>query len=139
MQKLNRHQVEYARRKTLRQIVPLKVDAVREITRRGVHRRPVQCGLRDVRRRHMPAVLGEPHRIGALAATEIECAARRHGLDQLGQPDVHPSTPYPFACTVVLFPGLLCLRHFHAVTLPAARWWWQAYLPCWQKTASMCW
>jgi hypothetical protein len=121
MEKLRRHQLEYATRKAPVQIVALKVDTIGEIADHCVGRCPIQCGLRDVHRRHVPAVLGEPHRVGSLTATEIERAARRHRLDHLGQPDVHPSTPHPIAFAVVLFPGLLCLRHSHAVTLPPAR------------------
>src|SRR5437764_15364747 len=76
----------------------------------------------------MPAMLGEPQSVGALTTTEIERAAGRHWLDQFGQSDVHPSTPHPLPFAVALFPGLLCLRHCHANTLPAASSWRQAFL-----------
>ena len=58
--------------KAVRQVVVLKVDAVLHTSRPGFCAGACQRGLGDVDRYHLPAVLGQPDGVAALAAAEVE-------------------------------------------------------------------
>ena len=122
------------------QVVLDELDAVGDPARTRSLCGATECGLGDVDRDDVPAPLGEPHRVGALTAAEIERPSGWQICGHLGEADVDPTTPDSFAFSVVLFPVRLCV--VHAASLPRRSSICQSYLPCRQRqsprTTSTC-
>ncbi len=109
-------------RESLVEVVALEVDAVQQVpTGRGLAA-PLQRGGRDVDGDDPPAVFGEPQRVGALTAAQVQGPSRRQFGGHLGQPGVDPPAPRPLAGAIALFPKLLgilgLVRAVHAAILP---------------------
>ena len=79
---------------------PLDLDT------RGLRRAAaaLQRHLRDVKRRHPPAALGEPHGVSALAAADVERAARPEARDLGDERTVWPTAPHPARSGVPAVP-----------------------------------
>jgi hypothetical protein len=88
VQVVRRYEVEAARGEGRGQVVPLGGDPVAEpeVPRLVGQARDRDAG--DVGRGHAPAAAGEPQRVAAGAAAQVERRARRQVGHDLGEPDV---------------------------------------------------
>ena len=87
MKEVGTHQVEFAVRKGLRQVVLLEVDPVQHAARLGCRTRALQRGIRDVHCDDIPATLRQPHRVRSLAAAEVQRPTDRQSGNHLGEAD----------------------------------------------------
>ena len=68
---------------------------------------PVQRALRDVTRRHVPTLLGQPERVAALAGADVECAAGGEAADLVDERAVRVAAPHLVAPVAVIPVGLV--------------------------------
>ena len=68
---------------------------------------PVQRALRDVTRRHVPTLLGQPERVAALAGADVEGAARGEAADLLDECAVRVPAPHLVAPVSMIPVGLV--------------------------------
>jgi hypothetical protein len=110
MKELCRHKIERATGKAVGKVVLRELDPITEPVGIGVRSCALQCGVRDVDGDDAPPAFGEPTRIRALPAPQIErragCQRGRH----LSETNVDATAPDPVAFAVVLLPVRLGIR-----------------------------
>jgi len=104
VQELSGHEIERSVGKREGQIVLPPIDVLADTNRLRLTRRATERGVRDVDGRDVPALLGEPDRVGALPTAQIESRSGSRSSNFAYQDGIRVPAPDPLLLPVEFLP-----------------------------------